>query len=222
MAPAPIDGRGFTVGQVFGGGARYRLDPYQREYDWERKHVVRLLDDLERRFSLHWNPLHDRTQISGYVPYFLGPFVYFEAEGITYLVDGQQRITTLHLLLIHLRRLLLQQDCVPDANRLEGLIRTVQFGRHTFTVDIEERTSLLEALVDGKSYVVNEETRPSVRNLLARSEDIEEVFPPSLLGEALPYFHDWLLNRVCLVGIEALDQGHGWEIFETMNDRGAG
>lgn len=220
MGTTPIDGRGFTIGQLFGNGPRYQLDPYQREYTWGREDVRQLLDDLERRFRLDWKPLHDRTETNRYAPYFLGPFVYFQNEGVTYLVDGQQRITTLHLLLIHLRRLLQQQDYMDDANRLEGLIRTAQFGRHTFTVDIEERAPLLTVLMENDDYTLPDDAKPSLRNLKARSENLDEDFPTSLLGEALPYFHDWLLNRVCLVGIEALDRMHGWEIFETMNDRG--
>ena len=69
------------------------------------------------------------------------------------------------------------------------------------------------------TYQLKPDDPPSVRNLWERYRDLEEQFPPELSGEALPYFHDWLLHRVGLVGIEAHDQGHGWEIFETMNDR---
>ncbi|MFB9836965.1 GmrSD restriction endonuclease domain-containing protein [Actinoallomurus acaciae] len=216
----PIDGRGVTVGQLFSNTPKYQLDTYQREYTWGRQDVLRLLGDLERRFRLSWSHLHDRTETLRYAPYFLGPYVYFQDDGITYLVDGQQRITTLHLLLIHLRRLLLEQDCVPEATGLESMIRKSQFGRDTFTVDVDERACLLKAIMDRRPYTLRPEDGLSVRNLQARSSDLERDFPPSLLGEALPHFHDWLLNRVCLVGIEALDRGHGWEIFETMNDRG--
>jgi hypothetical protein len=72
----------------------------------------------------------------------------------------------------------------------------------------------------GKTYDLRPDDPPSIRNLRDRYRDLEEQFPPELAGEALAYFHDWLLHRVCLVGIEAHDQRHGWEIFETMNDRG--
>lgn len=48
-----------------------------------------------------------------------------------------------------------------------------------------------------------------------------EDFPNDLLDDALPFFADWLLDRVFMVEISAYDRDHGWEIFETMNDRGA-
>jgi hypothetical protein len=163
---------------------------------------------------------HDRRNTSRYKPYFLGPYVYFQDGDTTYLVDGQQRVSTLHLLLILIRNLLIEQDALSEARQLETLICSVMYGERRYTIDIDERAPLLEALMTGKPYEVKADDRPSVRNLWERYGDLEEQLPLELRGEALPYFHDWLLHRVCLVGIEAHDQGHGWEIFETMNDRG--
>jgi hypothetical protein len=219
MTSAPIEGRGSTVHQLF-NGHRYQLDYYQREYTWGSENVRRLVEDLHRRFSAEWNALHDRRDTSRYKPYFLGPYVYFQDGDITYLVDGQQRVTTLHLLLIHIRNLLVDHDAPGEARQLETLICNVMYGERRYTIDIPERAPLLDALMSGKAYEVKREDPPSVRNLWERYGDLDEQFPPDLAGEALPYFHDWLLHRVCLVGIEAHDQGHGWEIFETMNDRG--
>lgn len=218
MGNSPIDGRGYTIDQLF--GHRFRLDPYQREYTWSAEDVRRLLHDLKRRFLHSWKPQDTREAVGSYTPYFLGPYVFYQSDGISFLVDGQQRVTTLHLLLIHMRRLLREQEHAMEANQLSRLISTVQYGRETFAVDIDERAPLLKALCDGAPFELPSGSNPSLRNLWARSRDIEEEFPTELLGEALPYFHDWLLNRVGLVGIEALDRGNGWEIFETMNDRG--
>lgn len=216
---APVEGKGCTVQDMF-NGHRYQLDYYQREYTWGSENVRRLVEDLRRRFITEWNALHDRRDTSRYKPYFLGPYVYFQDGDITYLVDGQQRVTTLHLLLILIRNLLVDQDAGDEARQLETLIRSVMYGERRYTIDITERAPMLDALMDGGAYEVSATDTPSVRNLGQRYRDLEEQFPPELAGEALPYFHDWLLHRVCLVGIEAHDQGHGWEIFETMNDRG--
>jgi hypothetical protein len=219
MTSAPIEGGGCTVHQLF-NGHRYQLDYYQREYTWGSENVRRLIEDLHRRFRAEWNPLDDRRRTSRYKPYFLGPYVYFKDGDITYLVDGQQRVTTLHLLLIHIHNLLVAQDAPSEARQLETLIRSVMYGERRYTIDIDERAALLDALMNGEMYEVTPADPPSIRNLWERYGDLDEQFPPELTGEALLYFHDWLLHRVCLVGIEAHDQGHGWEIFETMNDRG--
>jgi hypothetical protein len=220
VADAPIGGRAYTVEQLF-SEHRFGLDYYQREYTWSREDVKSLLDDLVRRFYASWKPTDGREATASYAPYFLGPFVYFESDSVTYLVDGQQRVTTLHLLLIHIRSLLKEQEAHDDVGELEKLISKVKHGRRTFSIDIPERSELLTSLFKGKPYILPENPTPSVRNLYERVFDLEEDFPVELRDEALPHFLDWLLSRVCLVGIRALSRDHGWEIFETMNDRGA-
>ncbi len=59
-----------------------------------------------------------------------------------------------------------------------------------------------------------------MRNLVERAADLAEDFPGDLAGDALPPFVTWLLDKVCLVEVRALGRAQGWEIFETVNDRG--
>jgi hypothetical protein len=220
MADAPVGGRAFTVEQLF-SEHQFGLDHYQREFIWDREAVQILLADLLRRFRASWRPTDSREAAANYEPYFLGPFVYFQDGGTTYLVDGQQRITTLHLLLLHMRGLLKEQEEVADVAELDKLIAKTKFGKRTFSVNIAERAELLESLHRGKPYELPRNPTPSVRNLYERAMDLDEDFPVALRDDALPYFLDWMRDRVCLVGIRALSRNHGWEIFETMNDRGS-
>lgn len=46
-----IDGKGRTLGELF-FNRRYAIDTYQREYKWQTKQVVELIDDLSGKF---WN-----------------------------------------------------------------------------------------------------------------------------------------------------------------------
>jgi hypothetical protein len=220
MADAPIGGQAYTVNQLF-ANHRFRLDYYQREYTWSRDDVRTLLNDLYRRFAANWNPSHSRYKTATYSPYFLGPFVYFEDGGVTYLVDGQQRLTTLHLLLLYMRRMLQDLGEEDDAVEMDRLTSKNEFGKQTFTIDIDERAALLASIRANKRFELPSVPMPSVQNLYARSRDLEEDFPTELRDERLVYFVDWLRNRVCLVGIKALGRDSGWEIFETMNDRGS-
>jgi Protein of unknown function DUF262/Restriction Enzyme Adenine Methylase Associated len=219
VADSPVEGSGLTIEQLF-SGRRYSLDYYQREYSWSRDSLELLLGDLQRRFLACWKDTDDRQATARYEPYFLGPYVYHEEEGTTFIVDGQQRITTLHLLLIYLRRLLKDQGLTEDAEQLTQLIYKRQRGRSSFTIDLPERHDLLEALIQERSYELPADCSPSLQNLYDRSRDIDELYPEELRGDALPYFHDWLLDRVCLVGIKALGRENAWEIFESMNNRG--
>ncbi|WP_326637450.1 DUF262 domain-containing HNH endonuclease family protein [Streptosporangium sp. NBC_01755] len=226
MVDSPIHGEGVTVRTLFEWNS-FALDYYQREYTWTRHEVSTLIDDLSQRFLSQWNPLHDQEEASRYAPYFLGPYVYHESRGRTFLVDGQQRVTTLHLVLIYLRQLLLDQEMWINVDELEGLTYTARHGRRSFKVGSSEelsRAQLLNSLVTDwnglKGFTLPDDAHISVRNLHDRSREIDGEFPEVLRGEALVPFVRWLLDRVCLVGIRALDQENGREIFVSMNDRG--
>ncbi|MFG1759768.1 GmrSD restriction endonuclease domain-containing protein [Micromonospora echinofusca] len=214
-----IDGRGYSVRELF--GKRYGLEHYQREYSWERGHVRELLADLSRRFLSQWRPDHDRGRILEYRPYFLGSFVCYPAGPVRNLVDGQQRFTTLHLLLIHLKKLLVEQAENDTATMVGQLVSTYAVGRHQYTISVAERDSCLAALLGEEEFDIRPDTPVSVRNLWHRGRELNEDFPEELRDDALPFFADWLLDRVFMVEISAFDRDHGWEIFETMNDRGA-
>src|SRR5690554_2694191 len=81
---------------------RFSIDDYQREYKWTTKHVEELLLDLSTRFLEEWEAKHDRAAVAQYGGYFLGSIVVSEPGGgtVSLIVDGQQRMTTLTLLLM--------------------------------------------------------------------------------------------------------------------------
>ncbi|MCO8307300.1 DUF262 domain-containing protein [Streptomyces sp. RKCA744] len=214
-----IQGKAVTVEEVF-TGRRYQLDSYQRGYTWGRGDVRRLVEDLRRKFLKSWRMEHDRDAVADYAPYFLGPYVYHEAAAVTYLVDGQQRITTLHLLLLYLKELLRAQDLEEDAERIGALSRTRKYGRSVYTLDIAERESFLSTVFQDAGYTLPADAPGDLRRLWEAAQVFQEEFPEDLSGDALPYFVDWLLDGVCMVGIRAATQGQGMEIYESMNDRG--
>ncbi|MFF8692995.1 DUF262 domain-containing protein [Streptomyces sp. NPDC015144] len=214
-----VEGRDYTVRQLF--NRQYVLEYYQREYSWERRHVVELVNDLAGAFLRDWRPEHDRQKYVEYRPYFLGPYVCQSSGLKKNLVDGQQRFTTLHLLLIYIERLLNEQGDHDTANMVGGLVRRYAGGQHHYTIDVEERRQCLESLRGGKDFDPTKSTM-SVQNLWQRAQDIAEELPEALQDECLPTFADWLADRVSLVEISTDDHDLSWEIFETMNDRGAG
>lgn len=214
-----VHGREHTVRDLF--SRQYGLEYYQREYTWERRHVVELVNDLMSAFLRDWHPGHDRQQYATYRPYFLGPFVCHSAGIKKNLVDGQQRFTTLHLLLIHLEKLLSEQGDADSAHMVGAMVRRYAGGVHHYTIDVDERRVCLEALRSGEEFDTSGQT-VSVQNLWLRAQDIAEAIPEELVDDCLATFADWLADRVFLVEITAADRDLGWEIFERMNDRGAG
>ena len=102
-----IDGRARTVRELL-DKAKYAIDFYQREYAWQERQVRELIDDLTGKFLDSFDPRHSRHEVESYGHYFLGSIVISHKRGQRFVVDGQQRLTTLTLLLIHLHHL--QED----------------------------------------------------------------------------------------------------------------
>jgi hypothetical protein len=176
--------------------------------------IEELLDDLESSFFESYEPEHERPAIASYAPYFLGSIVLNEKNGRTFIIDGQQRLTTLTLLLLYLRR---SQKGRTD---FDNLIFSELFGKQSFNLDVPERLGIMQALLSEQAFDPEAATDRSVANIWDRFADIVELFPETLSGPKLPFFTDWLLTRVILVEIVAHSDDDAYTIFETMNDRG--
>jgi hypothetical protein len=196
---------------------RYAIDYYQREYAWQDKQVRELIEDLTNRFLLDYAPGDSREATEKYGHYFLGSIIISEKDAQKYIVDGQQRLTTLTLLLMHLRHL--QRDRGDGASPVDDMILSNYRGRYTFNLDVPERTACMEGLLHYQTYD-DTEAPESVRNIVARYADIAAIFPEELSCDVAPYFADWLQWNVHLVEITAFTDDDAYTIFETMNDRG--
>jgi hypothetical protein len=93
-----------SLSDVFAPGERLRMPPYQRSYSWGESEALELLGDLQ-----------EATEAQ--IPHFIGAvvFVHGEEPGILEIVDGQQRLTTLTILICVLR------DLEPDKDRARKL-----------------------------------------------------------------------------------------------------
>ncbi len=196
-------------------GMKYSIDYYQREYKWHDKQIRELVDDLTGKFLEEYDPSHERKKVAGYPHYFLGSIIISKKDSANYVVDGQQRLTSLTLLLIYLHNL---QKGRGDKVNIDELIVSERFGEKSFNLHVDERAPVMEALYEGEPFDPSDRAE-SVQNLSGRYHDLEEAFPEELQGEALPYFIDWLLENVHLVEITAYSDDDAYTIFETMNDR---
>ena len=205
-----------TVGELLNN--RYTLDYYQREYNWQKGQVEELLDDLTNKFLENYKETHAYEAVDNYSHYFLGSIVISKKEETNrrYIVDGQQRLTTLTLLLINLCRMF---DNAEDKLDITNLIFSEEAGKVSFNLDVPERAQFMKALYEGEGFDDSKETQ-SIRNIVACSDYIKGNFPEELRGQVLPYFVDWLLDKVYLVEIMAVADDDAYTIFETMNDRG--
>ncbi|MBI4537382.1 MAG: DUF262 domain-containing protein [candidate division NC10 bacterium] len=210
-----IFGEAKTVRELL-KGVKYSIDYYQREYKWYDKQIRELVDDLTGKFLEEYDPDHARKKVANYPHYFLGSIIISKKESASYIVDGQQRLTSLTLLLILLRTLQIGRH---DQVNVDELIVSEKYGQKSFNLHVEERAPCMEALYAGQPFDLNGRSE-SVQNLHQRYRDLEEAFPDEVKGDALPYFTDWLLENVHMVEITAYSDDDAYTIFETMNDRG--
>ena len=197
---------------------KYKIDYFQREYNWKEKHINELINDLTCRFLEDYQAGPPLESVQDYSHYFLGPIIISRKNNINYIIDGQQRLTSLTLLLIYLRNLIVKRFGSDD-DFDNDLVISRKFRITSFNLQIEERESCMQALWNQEAF--DETDRPeSVQNIIARYKDIEAKFPEKLSGNALLYFYNWLIYNTDLVEITAYSNDDAYAIFETMNDRG--
>lgn len=85
----------------------YFIDFYQRDYKWTEEPVRRLLDDIfyqfDETYQNHSDLEPNKENINARYPwYYLNTYVTNTVGGRVFVVDGQQRLTTLTLILLKL------------------------------------------------------------------------------------------------------------------------
>ena len=210
-----ISGQARTVRELL-KDQRYSVDYYQREYRWQLKQVMALLDDLVNQFFEYYSPSDERSDVQKYGHYFLGSIVLSKHQNETYIVDGQQRLTTLTLLLIMLNN---RQGDRPDKVKLDDMIYSEKYGKKNFNIAVAERIPFMESIFKNEIPDTSNASE-SAQTIVARYQDIDELFSEEITDEALPFFCDWLIDNVNLVEITASSDEDAYTIFETMNDRG--
>lgn len=202
---------------------KFSIDDYQREYKWEKKQIDELINDLTSKFFADYKPEHETKDVSGYDNYFLGSIIVSRRSGVNFLIDGQQRTTSLTLLLIYLYRRLkaLKSNAT---SKLESLIFSDDYGSYSFNLKIPDRTPVLKALFEGTAFNTDNQEE-SLVNMVARYNDIAEeldtdLLEPDPMDAAIEHFTYWLMGKVGLIEIATDDDAYAYTIFETMNDRG--
>ncbi|MGZ9081609.1 MAG: DUF262 domain-containing protein [Rhodoplanes sp.] len=196
----------------------FSIDEYQREYKWQKENIDELLSDLQGKFFSAYKPGEDTKKVSSYGEYFLGSIIVSKRNGKSYLIDGQQRVTSLTLLLICLYRVAKTKN-LQVIQTIAPLIFSDNLGEPKFNLDIPERLPVIEALFKGEPFNPDGKDE-SIQTMYARYREIEENDLLADLGEALPHFIYWLMTRVGLIEIATDNDNYAYAIFETMNDRG--
>lgn len=220
-----------TVGEIF--DRKYMVDFYQREYKWNDteqsyKPIKSLLDDIIYRFKLSYDSNVDVTEdiISKYDWYYLNSFMTNTVGSNTFIVDGQQRLTTLTILIIHLYRMALgfnkhQGILINISNRICNYDNT---GKMVFWVGFDDRKNALENIfkygIEGINHHIGDMTISEI-NIYEAYKVIDSYFAEKNMSEhEYDAFRLYLFNRIILIKIDVDDTKDVAMAFEVINDRG--
>jgi hypothetical protein len=208
--------------------SHYSLPYFQREYKWEPRHFAELINDVQEAFLLAFDPVHQRTQVATYPPYFLGSIITsVETGGKKPLIDGQQRLTSIFLLLAFLERLR-RDNQVAAALDLSTLLGSVSFGAMDYSIQFSaSRKAIFDAYLN-KDTTLNEaiEAAEDVHNLDEGDQRLLDALrnTESLLDSQvklyIAYFIDYVVERILLIDISVASEAEAHRVFVTMNDRG--
>jgi uncharacterized protein with ParB-like and HNH nuclease domain len=211
-----IEGAPENIRRLF-TGVKYTIHYYQREYQWQTKQIEELIDDLIEEFTEFYSVDDGRERVLSYGHYFMGSIVLTSDDNA--IIDGQQRLTSLTLLLIYL-----YHNMADEKERADvlPLIYSRKAGTETFNIhvpEMPERYAVMNALLRGEYLDISNKPE-TIRNIYNRYLDISAIMNDSLSKEALPIFKDWLIDNVDFIRIVAQTEQDAHKIFVSMNDRG--
>jgi hypothetical protein len=223
-----IDATRRSVKQVFTSGDQIEVPPYQRPYAWTSSEIDQLWTDLLE---------------AGADGYFLGPLVIFRdnERQKRLVIDGQQRLTTLQILLALVRDRYVQMDS-PKYKNPNSLIHTAEYAIGDDQFRLKSGRANWRILRDCILREPSDSSRldlekPSTRKALPTIEwkrnknllnartrllghldsHLQQAPDPARALEALD---DLLAKKVDLVAIEVTGLADAFLLFETLNDRG--
>lgn len=194
---------------------KYSIHYYQREYMWQRKHIEELIDDLTAEFLENYKVGDARPAVADYGAYFMGSIVLAGRENA--IIDGQQRFSSLTLLLMYLNNRL--KAIGQSYNMIETMIFSESFGTKSFNINVDDRQACMEAIFNDSDFDTTN-CGESIKNLYGRYLDIQDIFPEDIKDDMLLHFCDWLAEKVFFIEIVATTEQDAHKVFVTMNDRG--
>jgi uncharacterized protein with ParB-like and HNH nuclease domain len=201
--------------ELLEGSKQFQIPLFQRPYSWSKKEWKVLWEDIMEIY-------HENED-----NHFLGPIVTQAVPGTPdgispfLLIDGQQRLTTLSVLLAALREHLKEHDSESAAELQElYLINRYKKGDAHYKIlptqaDQEVYQKVIEGQINGSTSLIYEAFKFFCNQL--KNGDIEE----DNASINLATFKNVVLEKLTLVSITLDDRDNPYIIFESLNHKGA-
>ena len=201
---------------------KFIIPEYQRPYAWSDEQIQTLFDDLVE---------YTENEKDNPSTYFLGTVVSYENESKEQeIIDGQQRITSLFLLLRALYSKLNSMTETKEVKNFKGQIESAMWQQDELTAEVDYEKTLIESKVMGDegnktfaNILINGTIEGGAKdnyslNYKLFAELIENY--ASNEPELFFWFIRNVLNKAILLPITADSQDTALTIFSTLNDRG--
>ena len=208
------------IRDVFSAATDIRVPPFQRSYAWEDEETEILIKDLLDAFR------HNTV-------YFLGAIVVIRPRnrGPSDVVDGQQRLTTLTIILAVLR------DLSPSTDE-QALLHTMighetmgmMFGggqRWRITLNTADTPFFRENVQERKATRRQDEIRVAAREGASESQArlaaaVNQMYDylSDMSDEERSRFAQWLLDEVTMVRVRVSEYSVAYKVFQSLNHRG--
>ena len=199
----------------------YFVDFYQREYIWSRNTVEILLRDIFYAFEIsyeeHKNEEMTKEVLEQYNWYYLNVFITNKVLSKVYIVDGQQRLTTLTLIATKLYHLIkdetlkdLLKDCIFTKDMFDG---------NVFCIDNKKRKDVMGSILENRNYDAPFKNKTE-ETLIERYKDISKFVDDKRMDEnKLRAFCMYFLCKLVMVEL-SVEKDDTPMVFEVINDRG--
>ena len=231
MAAANINVNKLTVLEFLATGQKvpFLIPEYQRPYSWSDDEINTLFDDI-------WNFSIERTRSDGAKTYFLGCIVsYLEKNpanvDVRQIIDGQQRLTSLFLLLRAIFAMLENEDNkTEEVKNFINKLRPALWRENEMTGKVDRTQMLLKSDVVSDSgnellckiLETGVAEKDATDNYSKNYIKFQQLYAEKALNSPHQIFHfiNALLNYTILLPIDADDQETALTIFNTLNNRG--
>lgn len=216
-----ISGAEFKLSDIFSKRFEFEIPPYQRPYSWTTEEAGQLFDDL---FDFHTTQLDSQNS----EPYFLGSIVLVKNETEPYaeVIDGQQRLTTLTILLA----VIVDKLISP---RADGFAKYINEPGDEVE-DREPKPRLTLRKRDSDFFKEFIQTRGKIQQLIAKDPASHNAVQVNIicnaklfneklqdLGEnAVFTFGRFIINHCYLVAVSTHSMRSAYRIFSVLNSRG--
>lgn len=211
-----------SLAKIFSDDYVFTIPGYQRPYAWGRDQAQELLDDLLGALT------SAPAQLSDAAPYFLGSIVLIKAEATpeATVVDGQQRLTTLTLLLSAIRATVgddeLQKDITGCIYEKGSLVKGTQ-ARYRLLLRERDRDFFRQYVQHENGLQALAQLNTVLPDAQARLRNNAQVFMDGLAKMAqaeLVRLVQFVITRCYLVTVATPDLDSAYRIFGVLNSRG--